>query len=962
MKISGVNKKLMVFEIANRKRGLAKFAVYAGKPLKIIIGNDPAKAHVVVKDPYVSKQHLAVIKDEADRIYVRDLHSRNGVFVNGKKLKPGQKVVVKPGDKVDLIPGGHISMHIRPASSREESTTVLLDGDLKEKYCIGRNPDCDFHIPDDYVSSKHAFLFPKGNGRYLLIDNKSLNGTYVNGKLISKPVLINDGDLIGIGQHLFTAQDIVKKSVSGVVKRPKGRNISELLNQKPSVLIGRSKDADFIINDFSVSRRHAKITRENGRFFIEDLGSKNGTFVNGKRIKGKVLLRSNDEIRIAFEVFRIDGYSKNLSAYSAVRALGVSMKFKQKGKENHVLKPLEFSIPSKAFVALMGPSGCGKTTLMNILSGHLQPTEGRVFVHGLELSQHLDLIKQKVGYVPQDDIVHGELSVNDALFYAAKLRMNPDMSDEEIRMRIDVVCNQLKIPASKRNRLIKNLSGGERKRVSIAVELLNKPAVLFLDEPTSPLDPETIDSFLKAIKELTVTNETTVIMVTHKPSDLAYVDRVIFLGAGGYLTYYGNAEDLKTYFNAGNVTGIYATLSNEASAGLWYQKWLKNRSEDRIINQPLREYKQRRPSYLKQFYWLAKRYAHIKLNDRQNLLLLLLQPLIIPLALVFIYRKLEIGLLFLMIITAIWFGVSNAAKEIVDEIPIYKRERMFNLAIGPYLLSKVSILSLIALLQSAIFVSIIYVGYKDDVLTLNHPLQMFWVMVLLIISASLLGLMLSSSFKTSESVMSVLPIVLIPQIIFAGVITKVDTPSKELVSYLTHGRWGTELLARIQRDDPFNLSYKFRLKDTLVIKNANPDEKNGVPALLWTRKSLKKILNEGDYNPKAIHHRPEYKTIFQSVPDVKKLKDTLLLVGNGKDDQETVRLYDGRRYFKAKPIVYLDGEKYERKDPLKLLGYYENEELLNWFDSKGKNLAAIFMLNAVFLLITVVRMKKKDNE
>jgi len=963
------NNKLLSFEIRYKNRLVKKFAVYSGERLFIVIGNSKEHAHVVVGSSALSGRYLAVIKDEKDRIFVELLNEKGIVLLNGSRLSTGSRQLIKAGDEVILTADGNLRMFVRLPVERSVNTGMgAVAGTGKRQICIGRSKGCDYVIASDFASARHAFLIEEDTGKYILKDNHSLNGTYVNGKLISMPVPVTNTDRITIGDHHFTLSDVLRGS-SRTGEKPQANissKISVALSRKGRVLIGRSSKADYRINDFSVSRKHALITKESGRVFIEDLGSKNGTYVNGRRIKGKVEIGPRDEIRISFEVFRLDGVVKRLDYYSAVRAEGVMKKIQVGGKEFiTVLNPLSVSIPSRGFVALMGPSGCGKSTLLKILSGNFQPTSGEVFIHGLNLSEHLDLIKQKVGYVPQDDIVHNQLTVEDALFYAAKLRMSEELSDKEINQRIDEVCNQLKIDGAKRKRKIKDLSGGERKRVSIAVELLNKPSILFLDEPTSPLDPETIDSFLQALKSLTERTGTTIIMVTHKPSDLAYIDRVIFLGAGGYLTYYGSVKGLFEFFGTRNISKIYASLSNESSARQWYYKWMdhkKANARPRVERKMTKE--PRQFSYVRQFYWLARRYAHIKWNDRQSLALLILQPLIIPLALVFIYNKLELGILFLMAITSIWFGVSNAAKEIVDELAIFKRERMYNLSVIPYLFSKLAVLGLIAIVQSFLFVSIVYWAYSNDSVSLNHPVKSFGVLFTLTFSATLMGLMLSSMFRNSESVMSIIPIVLIPQIIFAGVITSIDSRGKEILSYLMHGRWGTELLARIQRDDPYSKSFRFGLNDTLLIKiNESGKVDSGLVYFGngFYKQSVAGVMNSNGYNTKAIHRKPEYKTVYQQVPNILRLKDTLLYVGNKKKNDDEIRVYNNRgNYVFAKSIVYEDGMKYVKKDPLKLLGYYENEKLMNFFNGSGKNLGVIFFLDAVFLLITIVKLRQKE--
>ena len=202
----------------------------------------------------------------------------------------------------------------------------------------------------------------------------------------------------------------------------------------------------------------------------------------------------------------------------------------------------------------MGPSGCGKSTLLKTLNGDAPATSGKVFLFNLELISNYNYLKTQIGYVPQDDIVHKELRVYECLYYTAKLRLD-NVSDIEINQKIDQILKELNIYEIKNN-LVGEISGGQRKRVSIAVELLTDPLLLFLDEPTSPLDPQTVEDFLDILKRL-ADKGTTVIMVTHKPEDLAYMDEVIFMAEGGNLVYYGDTNRFKEYFEVENAVSVF---------------------------------------------------------------------------------------------------------------------------------------------------------------------------------------------------------------------------------------------------------------------------------------------------------------------------------------------------------------------------------------------------------------------
>lgn len=432
--------------------------------------------------------------------------------------------------------------------------------------------------------------------------------------------------------------------------------------------------------------------------------------------------------------------------------------------------------------------------------------------------------------------MHRELSVDKTLYYAAKLRLGPNATEEFIHQRMDFVLNSLNIndPAIRKNPVGK-LSGGQRKRVSIAVELLNDPNILLLDEPTSPLDPETIAEFLKCLQKL-CQNGTTVIMVTHKPEDLKYADIMVFLGAGGYHVYFGDVSNYKTYFGESEILEIYSKLSKKEQSSVWYRKWNQNKPPTNRVKQNSIKHNEG-VDFFHQLYWLTARYLMVKVSNVKNMVIIFGQPVLIAILLMFVYAQIidqidvpinptmdpnavppdagvaasetmktgNSAVIFLMAVAAIWFGVSNSAKEIVSETAIYRRERMFNLKVRTYLLSKWTILMSISFLQLVIFLTLLKGWFGDDLVAIPETLGF---LMLLSSGSILFGLFLSSFFETTDEVMSFLPVALMPQIILSGVLSKLENSFTELLSYFTFGRWGTEGIARIQdaaMDEPVYL-------------------------------------------------------------------------------------------------------------------------------------------------------------
>jgi ABC-type multidrug transport system ATPase subunit/pSer/pThr/pTyr-binding forkhead associated (FHA) protein len=688
---------------------------------------------------------------------------------------------------------------IKKIQFQKGSTAVLT---------IGRIEGNDIVLSLPQISKKHAQLIYDEAGDTYLIDLESRNGTFVNGnKLIpNSPNKISIGDKITLAvenqvellitQDDFNISSVELKPSTNVDTQTSKTSISEALKGKNKVIIGRNDDCDFVISSPSVSRKHAMLERiSDSSYKVTDLNSLNGTYVNGRRISGSKVINLTDKILIGKFIIEISGGLKDLSKEAAIKAERIVKKY----ANGYVgLHETSIEIPAKSLLAVMGPSGCGKSTLLKALNGDSPASSGRVTICGLELNENYDYIKTHIGYVPQDDIVHRELSVYKTLYYAAKLRLI-NASDQEIEHKIQDVLSALNISHIKNN-LVSGISGGQRKRVSIAVEILTDPLILFLDEPTSPLDPQTIEEFLTCSRRL-AERGTTIIMVTHKPEDLVYMDSVIFMAEGGHLVYYGDTKTYLTYFKQDRLTQVYAELVKE-NAGPWIDLYKKNNPTDNQKNLPAQEIKKtERINYIKQFRWLTARYFNIKLNDKLNTLLMLGQAAIIALLVVMIFSRIELSVLFLCAISAIWFGANNAAREIVGESSVYKRERMYNQSIIVYILSKITVLGTFALIQCVIFVGVLSAFYAgNDPVGFSDPLIAIGWMFMLSITATLMGLLLSALADSTEKVMTLIPISLIPQILLAGVLSKISTPVGELISYIIIARWGTEGFSNIQGD------------------------------------------------------------------------------------------------------------------------------------------------------------------
>jgi ABC-type multidrug transport system ATPase subunit len=670
-----------------------------------------------------------------------------------------------------------------------------IDAAKQSKISIGRSASNTVVIQNSVVSGSHAEISLIDKQLYIK-DLGSTNGTFVD------HVKIPQGQLVLVGQKSISLSGVVTIQVRPSEKASTASSsqasvpnlsaqIQQVLQQKGSVIIGRADSADVKIENSQVSRQHAKISSSEGRYFVEDLGSMNGTYVNGQRISSRTTISASDDIIIGRIRFSLTGAVVDISKEIAIKTIGLVKKFSN-GKTG--LHECNIEIPSNSLLAVMGPSGCGKSTLLKALNGESPGTSGQVYIGGQELNRYFDYLKMQIGYVPQDDIVHRELTVDQSLWYSGKLRL-PHLSDEQLLAKINQVLDELNI-AHIRSNLVSNISGGQRKRVSIAVEILTDPLILFLDEPTSPLDPQTIEDFLNILRKLSQKG-TTVVMVTHKPEDLAYMDQVIFMAEGGHICYYGKTNEYLQFFGVDDTVKVYSMLVDDKK-DRWVAKYHSKPAQLNTNTRDAKIHKSSSVNYISQYFWLTRRYLNIKMNDKANSLIMLGQSPIIAIIIVMLFNSVTQPVTFLMAIASLWLGANNAAREIVSEAPIFKRERMFNQGILTYIFSKITVLMLFSALQSILFVGILTVAFERSSVSINDPVMATIWMIFISLVATLMGLLLSATVSTAEKVMSLVPIALIPQIMLAGVLTKILSVGIEFLSYFSISRWATEGFNSIQ--------------------------------------------------------------------------------------------------------------------------------------------------------------------
>ncbi|MBQ9157135.1 MAG: FHA domain-containing protein [Eubacterium sp.] len=684
----------------------------------------------------------------------------------------------------------------------------------KSRLVLGRDPSsCDIVINSPVISGTHVRLKLE-HGQVFLGDMNSTNGTYVfkSGsyhKLQPQRYMgpLRVGEMLLLGSKGNIRAEGKKESILVIVTNGDDRQEYKRFPVfDDEYVIGRSKECDIVLDHPAVTRRHARVYKKDNRFYIEDMDSANGVFVNGIAVRGLQEIHEKDLIQIGGSLIIFS--CETLICKTKTDGIQLSMldlvKRVDHGKKM-ILSHVNCTIDSNDFVAIVGGSGAGKSTLLKTLGGYDKFYEGDVFYNGISLKQNYNVLKNIIGYVPQEDIVFENLSLKKMLYYTAKMKMPDNISPKEITDRINEVLRLVEL-SEHQNTMIRNLSGGQKKRASIAVELLADPGMFFLDEPTSGLDPGTEQKLMRVLNRLSKTQGKTIVMVTHTTQSLDLCDKIIFMGKKGTLAFMGTPEEAKMFFGVDSLIEIYNLLEEDTET--WARQFDQfnppvdfERSMDK---EPVK--KPKRKSAIRQLFTLTRRYGELVINDLPRLGLLLIQPILIAILIkivsgddVFEVFEPTKQILFTFSCSGIWIGIFNTIQEVCKERPIVKREYMSNLRLTTYILSKYLVQFVISLVQTLVFVGLFALlmgNLPSDGVILPCFLEIFITMWLTIYSSSALGLLVSSVMKNGDRAMAVSPFLLIIQLLFSGILFSLKGAS-EIISYFTVSRWSVEGLGNV---------------------------------------------------------------------------------------------------------------------------------------------------------------------
>jgi ABC transport system ATP-binding/permease protein len=803
-------------------------------PGQLVFGRDPARVNVVVNHPNVSSHHATF---QLNPLSVVDHQSTSGSWLGSERLAPGQPRALDPHAFVGLGPVAiPVTLVLQLAQVLSSGAGVATSA-----------------VPQHSPVAPAAIALSPG-------DRPSGGG--VAGKPKHKTVL---------------GQVRVESSGGGSVKS-----------------IGRTPDNDIHVAHPQVSSKHAALHFSGGQLFLEDKNSANGTFVRGQRIPPgqRVPVQNGEKVFIGPMplLIQVEGQEVAVVVEDAVSWEGRplyeieawDLLVQVPDRDNPAeLKTLLDHVSFKAlpgdFIALMGPSGAGKTTLLMTLNGYLPPTGGQVRINGEDLYAIYDALRGSIGYVPQDDIVHPELTVFEAVRYSARFRLPPDYSDDEINRRVDVTLQQLgleqvaHLQIGKPERKI--LSGGQRKRVNIAMELVTDPVIMFLDEPTSGLAADDTQALVQLLADLARQTGKTIITTIHQPAkdEFEKFNQTLVLGPGGLTIFFGPPRDGYKFFGSfrerlgktndvDNPRDMFDMLNQRerpifeamraqnpstprfmaraAAAREWnaeyfnpqnpvFQKMFAGR---RAVGtgSPQQGMPKSKPQTSGQFGLLFSRYWKVKARDVGGTMIMLLQAPIIGILLAAVFggqrdgipfwclgalqelakksggagdgindtlRNMQAtpdhaGAIFFCVVSAVWFGTSNAAREVVSERAIYMRERMVNLKLFNYIISKFVLLSMFCVVQCTVLLAIVFFA-----LGFHGGLPAFGISLLTLIVTAMnsvaVGLLLSTLVTSAEAAMALTPIALIPQVVLGGLLVPMTTnPMLKWFMYVMPARWG----------------------------------------------------------------------------------------------------------------------------------------------------------------------------
>jgi ABC transport system ATP-binding/permease protein len=587
-------------------------------------------------------------------------------------------------------------------------------------------------------------------------------------------------------------------SRSGALRKPTGAQT-----------IGRSTDNDIVIQDVLASRHHAFLIETPLGTEIRDAHSVNGTFVNGVRV-GSAVLTEGDVVTIGNVdlVFTRDTLVRRTEAATRTGGLEVNAVCFSVDRGKQLLDHISLTARPGTLTAIIGGSGAGKTTLSRLIAGYTSPTSGSVTFEGHNIHTEYASMRSRVGMVPQDDVVHRQLTVNQALGYAAELRLPPDTSKSDREQVVAQVLEELELTKHADTRVDK-LSGGQRKRASVALELLTGPSLLILDEPTTGLDPALDRQVMMMLRQLADAGRV-VLVVTHSVSYLDVCDQLLLVAPGGKTAFLGPPSQIGAAMGTTNWADIFTKVGADPDEA--NRRFLaENRprpaapsdTSPKDLGEPVHT------DVLHQFSTIARRQVRLVISDRGYTVFLALLPFLIGVLTLTVRGKTGYGMgdptsnspnqpdqiLVMLTVGAVFMGTALTIRDLVGERPIFRREQAVGLSTIAYLLAKIAVFSVFATVQAAIATVISVVGWGQPIANAvvlgNVSFELFVDVAATCVASALLGMALSAIASSQDQIMPLLVVAIMSQLVFCGgLIWVTNRPVLDQLSWGTPARWG----------------------------------------------------------------------------------------------------------------------------------------------------------------------------
>lgn len=720
----------------------------------------------------------------------------------------------------------------------EDGNLLLAEG---KSAILGRDSNVEISINHTKVS-RHHLQFVHENGAWKIKDLESSNGTYILGELIKEFLITKSVEVFVGGPNSVALQISITQGVEQKTEKVKtqsnimmhdtdstqlvsrdqfqdliaassktgSQEFAKRMTLSGRTQIGRSEGNDVVLKDLLVSKTHAEIVMPaQGGYEVIDLNSANGTFVNGNRIR-RFNLKDDDIISIGKTSIRFTGTAlEPLSLTGGYSLIANNISVEMGGKK--LLQNISFELKPRTLTAVIGPSGAGKSTLLNALTGRRPADYGQVIFAGRDLYESYDELRNRIGLVPQSDLLHTNLTTQKALEYGAALRFPKDTSESERKEKVLEVMANLGL-SERADLQIDKLSGGQRKRTSVALELLTEPVLLFLDEPTSGLDPGLDRQVMKLLRDLADAGRT-VIVVTHSVANLDICDDIVVLAPGGLLAYFGPPKTILRKFESSDWADVFTKLE-QAPSDFWRDSGFtaQIKQDLKIAEKPVLP-NVRQQSWAFQLMTLCKRYIDVIISDKSYVALLLILPLIIatvgfvvgddyglgegPVEQLFLNPQAR-SLLLVLILGATFMGTAGSIQELVKERTIYERERSIGLSRSAYAFSKVIVLGIIVIAQAIIFTILSLAGRpkpSEAVFLRSAYLEIIVIVALLAFVSMLIGLLISALINSSESAMPSLVVVTMSQVILSGAVPIRFTNLLEVVGIPNPSYWAMNAFA-----------------------------------------------------------------------------------------------------------------------------------------------------------------------